>query len=177
MSIRAVLCAVLGLSLGGCVAYGDDRPYYRQYDNYGGYNVQYYETYPSYRVYRYYDDDRRYSDHHDRYQERRHSHYAPGYDGRYDWRNDRHRSGEQPRYGDRQRYGEQQRYHEQRRHSEQPRYGWDRREGNDERRQGSWLRPSDRRDEGRREERRHEGERRQQRSSHQDGQRDWRIAN
>lgn len=170
MSIRAVLCAVLGLSLGGCVAYGYERPYYRQYAPYSGYNVQRYEVYPSYRVYRYYDDDRRYSDHHDRYQERRHSHYAPGYDGRYDWRNDRHRSGDQ------------QRYHEQRRHSEQPRYGWDRREGNDERRQGSWLRQSDRRDEGRRyegrhEERRHEGERRQERSSHQDGQRGWRIAN
>lgn len=170
MSIRAVLCAVLGLSLGGCVAYGDDRPHYRQYAPYSGYHVQRYEVYPSYRVFRYYDDDRRYSGHHDRYQERRHSHYAPGHDGRYDWRNDRHRSAEQQRYGD------QQRYHEQRRHSEQPRYGWDRREGNDERRQGSWLRQSDRRDEGRQHERRHD-ERRQQRSSHQDGQRGWRIAN
>lgn len=88
MSIRSILLAVFGLTLSGC-AVSDDGRYYGGYYG-GGYSVQHYEVYPAYpvspryRVYRY-DDDRRGDWHRDRYQERRHHHYAPGYDGRYGW--------------------------------------------------------------------------------------------
>ncbi len=75
--------AVLALSLSGCVAYGGDYAY-------PGYSVRYYDSSPSYRVY-YYDDDRDYRWHRDRYQDRRHSHYAPNYDGRYLWHDERGR--------------------------------------------------------------------------------------
>lgn len=106
MSSRSILFAVLGLTLSGC-AVSDDGRYYGGYYGGSSYNVQRYEvypTYPTYRVYRY-EDDRRYNWHHDRYQERRHHHYAPGYDGRYGWqghdrrhdRRDEHRGHEHAR--------------------------------------------------------------------------------
>src|SRR5690606_6869189 len=79
----ALVLAALAISLGGCAVYGGD---YRQ----PGYSHYYYERYPA-RVY-YYDDDRhQHSWHRDRYQDRRHSHYAPGHDGRYRWHDDRQR--------------------------------------------------------------------------------------
>lgn len=83
MSRLVLVLAALVLSFSGCSAYGDgyghDRP---------GYSVRYYERHPSY-----YSDDRDYRWHQDRYQDRRHSHYAPSYDGRYYWHgNDRFRN-------------------------------------------------------------------------------------
>ncbi|MBD9414594.1 hypothetical protein IB234_08460 [Pseudomonas sp. PDM16] len=77
---QILLCAVIGLGSTGCVAYGDEyaRP---------GYEVRYYEIRPLPRGY----DDRDYRWHRDRYQERRHSHYAPDHGGRYRWHGDFHR--------------------------------------------------------------------------------------
>lgn len=83
MTRLALALAVIVLSLSGCVAYGGDYAY-------PGYSVRYYDSSPSYRVY-YYDDDRDYRWHRDRYQDRRHSHYAPNYDGRYQWHDERGR--------------------------------------------------------------------------------------
>ncbi|WP_156115036.1 hypothetical protein [Pseudomonas sp. ML96] len=125
MSRLALVLAVFALSLGGCAVYGDDYRYDRP-----GYNVRYYESYSSPRVY-YYDDDRGYRWHRDRYQDRRHSHYAPGYDGRYQWHdNNRHRyDGRRDHDRDRDRV----------KGREQPRYGWDQRyRDNDRRSQSSW---------------------------------------
>ena len=82
MTRPILILAALVLSLSGCVAYGGD------YD-YPGYSVRYYESYPSSRIY--YDDRNNYRWHRDRYQDRRHSHYAPGYDGRYQWHDERGR--------------------------------------------------------------------------------------
>ncbi|MEO4045950.1 hypothetical protein AAFN46_02515 [Pseudomonas sp. CAU 1711] len=119
MSRLALALAVLVLSLSGCVAYGGDYGYSRP-----GYSVQYYESYP---VYRYYYDDydrHRYRWHRDRYQERRHSHYAPGYDGRYQWHDERRRDHRHER--DRPRLQGYQ----------PPRQGWDQRH----REQSYWQR-------------------------------------
>lgn len=81
MSRLAIVLAVLGLSLTGCAAYGGD------YDR-PGYSTRYYGSSPASRAYY---DDRDYRWHRDRYQDRRHSHYAPGYDGRYQWHDERGR--------------------------------------------------------------------------------------
>lgn len=118
MSRLSFALVVLAASLSGCVAYAGDYGYSRP-----GYSVQYYESYP---VYRYYgDDDRqRYRWHRDRYQERRHSHYAPGYDGRYQWHDDRRRDHRHDRHRPRlQGY-------------QLPRHGWDQGYRN----QSSWQR-------------------------------------
>lgn len=79
MSRPALVLVALLLSLSGCAVYGGGYDYGRP-----GYSVRYYESYPPPRVY-YYGDDRNYRWHRDRYEDRRHSHYAPGYDGRYQW--------------------------------------------------------------------------------------------
>ena len=178
MSRLALVLAVLAISLSGCAVYGDD--YYRP-----GYNVQYYESYPSHRVY-YYDDDRNnYRWHRDRYQDRRHSHYAPGYDGRYQWHDDRRRNDRHDGYRERDR---------QRGHGYQPpRQGWEQRyRDHDRREQSSWQRnggqrydgyPRDRRQDRQRGHERergrdHDRERNNNRHSQRgDSTRGWRLAN
>ncbi|MDD0842049.1 hypothetical protein [Pseudomonas sp. Gutcm_11s] len=130
MSRLALALAVFVLSLSGCAVYGDDYGYDRP-----GYNVRYYESYSSPRVY-YYDDDRDYRWHRDRYQDRRHSHYAPGYDGRYKWHDNNRNRYDGRRDHDRDRYRGNGR--------EQPRYGWDQRSRDHDRRQIGQLRNSDR---------------------------------
>lgn len=148
MSRLALALAVLVSSLSGCVAYGGD---YR----YPGYSVQYYESYP---VYRYYgDDDRnRYRWHRDRYQERRHSHYAPGYDGRYQWHDDRRRDHRHDRQRPRlQGY-------------QPPRHGWDQGYRN----QSSWQHNGGQRYDGYpRRDQRHE--RHRDRESQRQGSAEW----
>ena len=116
MSRLVLVLAVLALSLSGCAVYGGDY-------GYPGPSVRYYESYPSTRIY-YYDDDRSYHRwHRDRYQERRHSYYAPGYDGRYQWQDGRRH----------------ERYREHDRGYQPPRHGWDQRyRGNDRRDRSSW---------------------------------------
>lgn len=112
MSRLALVLAVLALNLSGCAVYGGDYGYARP-----GYSVRYYESYPSARIY-FYDDDRNYRRwHRDRYQERHYRHYAPGYEGRYQWqdgwRHERYREHERdylpPRYGWDQRYSDHDR--------------------------------------------------------------------
>ncbi|MDG9929530.1 MULTISPECIES: hypothetical protein [unclassified Pseudomonas] len=93
---RMLFCLVLGFAASGCVAYGGGYA--------PGHEVYYQEVRPLPRGY----DDRDYRWHRDRYQERRHSHYAPGRDGHYRWhgeyrRHDNHRprADWRPRYDDR----------------------------------------------------------------------------
>jgi hypothetical protein len=178
MSRLAIVLAALALSLSGCAVYGDE--HYRP-----GYNVQYYESRSSPRVY-YYDDDRNsYRWHRDRYQDRRHSHYAPGYDGRYQWHDDRRRNDRHDGYRERDR---------QRGHGYQPsRQGWEQRyRDHDRREQSSWQRnggqrydgyPRDRRQDRQRGHERergrdHDRERNNNRHSQRgDSTRGWRLAN
>ena len=161
MSRLALALAVLALSLSGCPVYGGDY-------GYPGPSVRYYESYPSYRVY--YDDDRNYHRwHRDRYQERRHSHYAPGYDGRYQWQDGRRH----------------ERYREHDRGYQPPRHGWDQRyRQHDRRDQSSWQRHGGQRYDGyprKHQERRHERHRSQEREPDRRSQRGdgryWGISN
>lgn len=117
MSRLALVLAALALSLSGCAAYGGDFAYPDP-------GVRYYERYPI-RIY--YDDDRSYHRwHRDRYQERRHSYYAPGYDGRYQWQDGR-------------RHERYERYRDYDRGYQPQRYGWDQRyRGQDRRERPSW---------------------------------------
>lgn len=156
MPSKAILGALLGLSLTGCVAYGgDDRGYSHQYssqrDGYYSGHVQRYEPRPIYRGY--YDDDRRSTWHRDRYQERRHSHYAPGHDGRYGWQDGRPRN-EQLRGAPRayhENTWQQRREHDRdRRQSLQPRNDrWQQGYRQDPRQQRHDVRPPRQRHEGR----------------------------
>lgn len=151
MSSKLILGAVLGLSLSGCVAYGgDDRNYYRQYDDYYGGHVQRYESRPIYRGY--YDDNRR-AWHRDRYQDRRHSHYAPGYDGRYGWQDGRPRNQElrgAPRAYHEHTWQQRREHDRDRRQSWQPRHDrWQQGYRQDPRQQRHDFRPPQQRPEGR----------------------------
>ncbi|HSX71969.1 MAG TPA: hypothetical protein VLF16_13655 [Pseudomonas sp.] len=151
MSRLALVLVLLASTLGGCTAHGGD---YR------------YDSYPRYRVY--YDDDRNYHRwHRDRYEERRHSHYAPGYDGRYQWHDDRRRYRDHryqaPRHGWDQRY----RDHDRRGHSHWQGQGWQRHDG--------YSRDRDRRyDRGH--VREHDG-RRNRHSQRGESVRGWRLSN
>lgn len=119
----AIVLVALVFSLSGCAVYGGDYGYDRS-----GYTVRYYESQPS--RYLYYDDRNNYRWHRDRYQDRRHSHYAPGYDGRYQWHdNNRYRHD-----------GRRDHDHERVSGREQSSYGW----GRGDRRQVGQLRGSER---------------------------------
>jgi hypothetical protein len=172
MSRLAFILAMLACSLSGCAVYGDD--YYRS-----GSSVRYYESYPSHRGY-YYDDRSSYRWHRDRYQDRRHSHYAPGYDGRYQWHDDHRRNDRHDSQRDRRVHGYQP-----------PRSGWDQRyREHDRREQSARQRHSGQRHDGYARERgqgrdyRHQPERgpdqnraRSRQPQRGESTRGWRIAN
>lgn len=150
MTRLVLILAVFALSLSGCAVYGGDYDY-PSYPSHSGYSVQYQQSYPTYRIY--YDDDERnrYRWHRDRYEDRRHSHYAPGYDGRYQWHDDRQRNDRHEYRRDHRQQGYQL-----------PRQGWyqQHRSGS----QHSWQGSGNQRYDGNQRHRNQERERRHERS-------------